>query len=74
MLSCPDVAVFVVGDDEEKLKLFWMNQQRLTIWALLSLCPVGNVILFRDFSERRRAFSHAGEKYILKMFIERNKR
>ena len=27
MLSCPDVAVFVVGDDEETLKLFWMNEQ-----------------------------------------------
>ena len=65
MLSCPDVAVFVVGDDVETLKLFWMNEQ---------IDNLGNVILFRDFSERRRAFSHAGEKYILKMFIERNKR
>ena len=66
--------MFVGGDDEETLKFFYikLNEQRLTIWHSCSF--VLWVILFRDFSERRRAFSHAGEKYILKMFIERIKR
>ena len=44
--SCPDFSMFVGGDDEETLKFFYikLNEQRLTIWALLFLCLVGNII------------------------------